>query len=175
MVTKREEIDYYGLRISIIPVEEKPFYLTGDTPLFSVMIRNPTPTKCKGKILVSWRLGELRTFRVIAFELEPYATGQYQLPREWLYREGTAIYELEVLPGPPEDYAGISDNDVIFQVTGQLGIHNVHPLCSYYVRDKDLHRYEEDYRKTIKRFSLITIGLTIFNVILTVVRAFFSY
>lgn len=80
-----------------------------------------------------------------------------------------------MLPGPPEDYAGISDNDVIFQVTGRLGIHNVHPLCSYYVRDKDLHRYEEDYRETIKRFSLITIGLTIFNVILTVVRAFFSY
>ena len=54
-----------------------------------------------------------------------------------------------MLPGPPEDYAGFSDNDVIFQVTGRLGIHNVHPLCSYYVRDKDLHRYEEDYRETI--------------------------
>jgi len=168
MVTRREKIDYYGLKISVEPVEEKPFYLTGNEPLFAVIIENQTSKKRKGKILIRWRLAEVLTLRIVKFELDSFESRRYELPREWLYREGTAVYELKVMPQTPDHYAELSDQEVASQ--GLEG--GIHPLCSYYVRDKDLHKYEEDYRKTIKKFSLITIGLTVLNVLLTILRTF---
>jgi hypothetical protein len=135
MVTKREKINYYDLKISVEPIDEKPFYLTGDSPSFNVAIENQTSKKRKGKILVRWRLAEVLTLRVLKFELDPFANERYELPKEWLYRQGTAIYELIVMPKPPDYYANVSDQEVVQRSQGM----GIHPLCSYYVRDKDLH------------------------------------
>lgn len=161
MVTKREKIEYHGLKISVEPVEEKPFYLTGDSPSFRVVIENDTSNKQRGKIAVRWRLANVLTTRVVKFELDPFANEKYEIPREWLYREGTVIYELPVMPKPPEEYANVLDE----RVRQESARTSIHPLCSYYVRDKDLHKYEENYRKTIIGLTVVIIGLTIINLI----------
>jgi hypothetical protein len=156
------------LKISIEPVDEKPFYLTGDSPHFNVVIENQTSKIREGRVVVWWRLAKVLTIRPVKFKLNPLENQKYELPREWLYREGTAIYELKVMPKPPDYYAELSDDETIYlSLQDRLG---VHPLCSYYVRDKDLYKYEEGYRNAIKKFSLITIGLTVLNVFLTIIR-----
>ena len=165
MVTKREKIDYYDLKISVEPVDEEPFYLTGESPLFNVVIENQTSRRRVGKILVKWRLAEVLTLRVVKFDLNPKASEKYELPREWLYRQGTAVYELIVMPKSPDHYANIPDRQLI-QGFNKMGIH---PLCSYYVRDKDLHKYEEHHRKITIGLSVIVIILTVINLILFVI------
>jgi hypothetical protein len=47
-----------------------------------------------------------------------------------------------------------------------FGNPSIHPLCSYYVRDKDLYEYEESYRRAMKIYTWIIIGLTIINLVL---------
>ncbi len=166
MVTKREEIDHEGLRISVRPIEEKPFYLTGETPAFRTIIRNQATEKRKGRLLFFWRLDSLLTRRVVDFELDPFSEIEYVFPREWLYREGTAIYELAVMP------TTVSDNEL-----EQYSFSNpsIHPLCSYYVRDKDLYEYEESYRRAMIIYTLIIIGLTILNIVLLYGEKIISY
>lgn len=168
MVTKREQIDYYNLKISVEPVDEKPFYLTGDSPLFNVAIENQTSMRQQGKVVVRWRLAEVLTLRVVKFDLGPHASRKYELPREWLYRQGTAVYELIVMPQSPNHYASIPDQQVI-QACHRMGIHTIHPLCSYYVRDKDLHKYEERHRKITIGLSVVVIILTVINLILFII------
>ena len=167
MVTKRERIEYDGLEVYIEPAEEKPFYLTGESPSFRLVIENRTPDRRYGMMVLIWRLGNVTTVRIIRFELGPLQRGEYDVVREWLYCEGTGRYDLIVMPGRPEDYAGVPDNRILQDPN--LRRYLIHPLCSYYVKDKDLYLYEEDYRKTIRKYSRITIGLTILNLIILTV------
>ncbi len=163
MVTKREKIDHEGLIISIVPIEEKPFYLTGKTPSFKGVIENPSSEERRtGKLFFRWRLGDVHTIREVEFELEPQSKREYEIPKEWLYCEGTAIYELlliDIKRGPEQPFERYS----------------VHPLCSYYVRDKDLYEYEESYRRTMRHYSRVTIGLTIVIIGLTIVNLISLY
>jgi len=171
MVAKREKIPYCDLEIFLEPVEEKPFYLTGESPSFRVVIENNTPNRRWGKIVLIWRLGDVHTIRILAFELDSSECGKYEIQREWLYCEGAARYDLIVMPKRPEDYADVADSRILQEPN--LLRYLIHPLCSYYVRDKDLYRYEEDYRNDIKTYSLITIGLTIVNLVFLILARFF--
>jgi len=164
MVTKREKINHEGLIISIVPIEEKPFYLTGETPSFKVVIENPSSEERKGKLFFRWRLGDVRTIREVPFIIKPLSKSEDLIPKEWLYREGTAIYELFVtsLDAEPD----------LFELEAFCPIH---PLCSYYVRDKDLYEYEESYRRTMRHYSRVTIGLTTVIIVLTIVNLISLY
>ena len=159
MVTIREKIDYQDLKVSVEPIEKKSFYLTGDMPSFKAIIENPTSKKRYGKLFFRWRLVNLKTQREVRFELKSFSKREYKLPKEWLYREGIATYELIVMPKSPEDYVNQPP-------IGRLSPHlSIHPLCSYYVRDKDLYKYEESYRRAMRLYSLVIVGLTIVNLI----------
>lgn len=153
MVTKREEIEHEGLKISIEPIEEKAFYLTGETLAFKVVIENLSSKKQKGKLFFRWILGNVQTIRPVTFELNPLSKSEHEFPKEWLYREGTAIYELLVMPIHKERKL-------------PLERYSIHPFCSYYVRDKDLYNYEKAYRRAMMSCSLIIIVLTIINLLL---------
>lgn len=162
MVTKREEIFYDNLWISIeSESEEKTFYLSGDTPLFRVIIRNENDKTRYGFILIRWILGNLDTLRPIKFEIGPHLTKKYDLLREWLYREGTGIYELRTMSKHSEEYT--SENEIKSEYySSDTGLH---PLCSYYVRDKDQFSYEERYKREMKWIQYTVLFLTIIMVI----------
>ena len=162
MVTLREQIEYEGLKVSIEPTVEKPFYLTGEISSFSVVVENPTNQERHGKLAFSWSLGEVTSYRIITFEVQPLSTSKCKLMPEWLYREGTAIYNLIHMDRPPENYSTEAD---MLRLSWEHRGH-VDPLCSYYVRDKDLHLYEEKYRKAMRSFPIITIILTIVNLVI---------
>lgn len=164
MVTLRERIEYKGLYISVEPAVKKTFYLTGEDSSFDAIIENPSEQRRYSKLVFSWRLGEIRTFRIVNIEVNPSSVTKRPLTKEWLYREGTAIYELIIMQKSPEDYSTISDNDVRVEAYRHMG--NIHPLSSHYVRDRDLHAYEKEYRRAMMTFSIITIVLTIFNLLL---------
>ena len=114
--------------------------------------------------MIRWRLAEVSTLRVVKFELDPLTNEKkYEIEREWLYREGTGVYELIVMPEPPENYANISNEEIWEEY--DIISYPIDPLCSYYVRDKDLYKYEKSYRRTMRLYSLAIIGLTIVNLI----------
>jgi len=165
MVTLREKIEYHDLQISIESDEipESGFFLTGQTPLFKLVIENDTPNSRKGKILIRWRLGELTTHRIITFDVEPNSiNNKYDLEKEWLYREGTGIYELVIFSNRPEMSLKWTSEGFVASARSAP----IHPLCSYYVKDKDLYKYEKYHRIIIIGFTLITIGIAIANMII---------
>lgn len=123
----------------MITGEFKPFYLTGDTPLFKVEVYNPGAVRRHGKIALIWKLENLSTTQIINIDLRPREIEEYGLNREWLYTEGVARYDLRNLE-EPEEYAELSDN-ILMKIV--KNVHDIDPLCSYYVRDRGMYKYKK--------------------------------
>jgi len=162
-------VEYHGILVSIVPDEDRPFYLTGDAPLFKLRVHNPGKERRYGRLFITWRLVNVLTIRDVKIDLEPGETEEYPLPREWLYTEGMAIYELRVM-GPPEHYPAqrsVSSEEIVKAP--------IHPLCSYWVCDKARYEYEEEFRgwtKNLVRLTRVLVGLTAALIFLTLLQIF---
>ncbi|MCX9025338.1 MAG: hypothetical protein OIN85_04490 [Candidatus Methanoperedens sp.] len=173
MTNIREPVLYEGLNISITRDESKPFYLTGDTPSFRVRVHNPSVEKRKfGKIALTWKLLRLKTKRIIPIDVPPKETKEYEIMREWLYTEGMARYDLQII-GPPEDY--IDTTDEFLESMLSRRVFSIHPLCSYYVRDKETYEYEkaehEERLKFDRSLNKLTWLLLLFTVAIVIFTA----
>lgn len=149
MTNIREPVLYEGLNISITRDESKPFYLTGDTPSFRVRVHNPSVEKRRtGKIALTWKLLRVNNKRIIPIDVPPNKTEEYKLGKEWLYTVGMARYDLQII-GPPEDYIDTSEEFLELMLSRR--VFSIHPLFSYYVRDKETYEYEKkEYEERLK-------------------------
>ena len=141
MTVTRKPQTFHGLEISIVPYEADDFYLTGDDPLFKVKVQNLSMEKRFGKIALRWKLKDIYTKRIITIDIPPMQMKEYDLPREWLYTEGTAIYILKELD-TPEKYSEMSDKELEKMISDKTI--DIIPLCSYYVKDSGIFEYEKN-------------------------------
>lgn len=162
MVNVRE-VNYYGLLIRLEPVDDKPFYLTGETSSFNLRVVNLENRKRKGKLSIKWRygFGFQTPYRAIPVEveLEPKETKESILIDEWHRYEGSVACVLEEF-GSPEDHVNITMDDFLKKIRSQSPEWYV--LCTYRVMDKATYeeekkRYEtllekqEDVKKSIEK------------------------
>lgn len=165
MTNIRSPVQYDDTEISIEPEEDREFYLTGDTPIFKLRVRDLRGIRRKGRIFLTWHLLDVFTIRPLDIDIPPKGEKVYNLIKEWLHAEGVARYNLR-LTGTIEE-PKIPDKDIM--KTG------VHPLCSYLVKDRDWYNYQERQQRTLERFTKISTAFTIVMTFLTVILVCLTY
>lgn len=169
-------INHYGLEISMTTDERKPFYLTGDKPLFKVRIHNTVNKNIKGQITIIWKLENVINERRINIDVLQGEIKEYDMDvnneylREWCFIEGTARYYLQDLGHPESKH----DEDTLKKLREKRIIH---PLCSYYIYNREIYRHEKinreerskldrDMHKYTRDLRIYTIVITIFTVLI---------
>lgn len=162
-------IDFHGLKISIFTEELKPFYLTGEKPLFKVRVYNPGTDKIDGYITIVWKLNNLSNIHKISIDIPPRETREYELPREWCFAEGTSRYYIQDLGDPGSRYDEETEKKLLEKK-------EIHPLCGYYVYDREIYGYEKkeheerlrhdhdmhQYTRDLKLYTIVILIFTMF-------------
>lgn len=184
MTNIRYPVTYYDdleIKMDYVNIsEKKEFHLTEDTPLFKVIIHNRGKIRRFGKIALIWKLKELKNERIINIDIPSNDTYEHMLGKEWLYTEGMARYDLIILKEPPENYNLISNEDLIIKLKDNYKdiSDGVHPLLSYYIKDRGIYAYEKDrHDKQLKLDHSLNIYTKVITIatILLLLKEYFQY
>jgi hypothetical protein len=159
----RDPVSVGNVSVSAFPAENHDLELTGTSPLFRVRVQNDKDTPARGTLEMIWTLGQDLTKRDIPYDVPPKNHRDYDLPREYLASEGTAIYRV-LLP---------RQGQVVRPAEPQPSLLTFahHFLCSTLVQDRASYGQELRYRDRTVRNQTLTLILVGISVVVAVVTA----
>jgi hypothetical protein len=98
MADIRGGVDYDGLFVSMECDRKDAFFFTGEEPGFKLTVRNPTPVRWAGRVLLTWNLvdeyAQDTTLRPVNIDVAAGKTEIYIISRGWFSIQGRAAYRV---------------------------------------------------------------------------------
>ena len=96
MVDLRPPVQFPGLNIRVRPGSNERFYLSGDTPPFTLVAENSTNDPFDGMIVVHWvpNVGSWLDGESLRVQLRAHETRDFPLKSPWLATEGVVTSRL---------------------------------------------------------------------------------